>query len=221
MREGTAPQTVVGDALLAKETQYGGNNEEAMHLAMSTICAGSNITRMPLNSQVMAALCHPDAIAKAREEVNAVRRGMAGRLPGIGDIPKMPYTCALVKEVLRWRPPMPTIRQHQLTQDLQFEGYYFPAGTEFLMNSFPIAHDGDALDAFRPERWIDGTEASIKGVWILSGGRRVCVGYKLAQTQIFVTFARLLYCFDYAPVSLTNTIFSCNADNDRLASTIA
>ena len=33
---------------------------------------------------------------------------------------------------------MPLIPQHQLTQDLEFEGYYFPAGTEFLMNSFQL-----------------------------------------------------------------------------------
>ena len=38
----------------------------------------------------MAALCHPDAIAKAREEADGVCGGMAGRLPCIGDIPKMP-----------------------------------------------------------------------------------------------------------------------------------
>ena len=69
---------------------------------------------------------------------------------------------------------------------------------------------------------MDGTEANIiKGLWVFGGGRRVCVGYKLAQTQLFVAFARLLYCFDYAPVSLTHAIFSCNADNDRPASTIA
>ena len=220
--DGTAPPSFVRDALLARETQYAGNDEEAMYLAMSTISAGSDNTRMPLNTLVMAALCHPDAIAKAREEADAVCGSMAGRLPGICDIPKMPYTNALVKEVLRWRPPMPLIPQHQLTQDLEFEGFYFPAGTEFLMNSFPIAHDGDGPDAFRPERWMDGTEASIiKGLWVFGGGRRVCVGYKLAQTQLFVAFARLLYCFDYAPVSLTHTIFSCNADKDRLASTIA
>ena len=72
-----------------------------MYIAMSTISADSDNTRMPLNSLVMAALCHPDAIAKAREEADAVCGGMVGQLPCIGDIPKMPYTCALVKEVLR------------------------------------------------------------------------------------------------------------------------
>ena len=86
------------------------------------------------------------------EEADSVCGGMAGRLPDIGDIPEMPYTCVLVKEVLRWRPLMPLIPQHQLTQDLELEGCCFPAGTEFQVNSFPIARNGDGLVAFRPER---------------------------------------------------------------------
>ena len=206
--EGTAPPSFVRDVLLAKETGYTGNDEEAMYLAMSTISAGSDNTRMPLNTLVMAALCHPDAMTKAREEADIVCGGKAGRLPGIGDIPKMPYTCALVKEVLRWRPVVPLIPQHQLTQDLDFEGFCFPAGTEFLINSFPVAHNVEGPNAFRPERWLDGNEASIThGLWVFGGGRRVCVGYKLAQTQLFVGFARLLYCFDYASVSLARLEF--------------
>ena len=43
------------------------------------------------------------------EEADSVCGGMAGWLPDIGDMPKMPYTCALVKEGLRSRPPMPPI----------------------------------------------------------------------------------------------------------------
>ena len=97
------------DVLLAEETQYAGNDEEAMYLAMSTISAGSDSARMPFSSQVMAASYHPDAIAKAREETDAVCGGMMGRVLGIRDIPKMSYVCALVKEVLRWRSPMPLI----------------------------------------------------------------------------------------------------------------
>ena len=177
---------------------------------------------MPLNTLTMAALCHPDAMTKARKEADAICGDKAGRLPGIGDRPKMPYMCALVKEVLRWRSVVPLIPQHQLTQDLEFEGYHFPAGIEFLINSFSVAHDVGGLNAFWPERWMDGNEASItQGLWVFGGGRRVCVGYKLAQTQLFVGFARLLYCFNYASVSLIRSKLRRSTDNNRLTSTIA
>ena len=114
---------------------------------MSTTSAGSDHTRMPLSSRVMAALYHSDAIAKAREEADALCGGIAGRLPVIRDIPKMPYTCALVKEVLCWRPQILLIPQDRLTQDLEFKSYHFLAGTESLMSSIPIAHDGDGPSA--------------------------------------------------------------------------
>ena len=200
--DGTAPPSFVRDTLLHRETKYTGGDDEAMYLAMSIISAGSDNTRITLNVFVMAALCFPETIQKAREEVDQVC-GNAKRLPGVKDMDKMPYMCAVVKEVLRWRPAVPVIPQHQLTQDLEFEGYYFPAGTEFLINSIAVSKDFEEGDDFRPERWLDGNESNIThGLWSFGGGRRICVGYKLAQTQLFVAFARLAYCFDYNPVSL-------------------
>lgn len=201
--EGTAPPSFVRDALLHKDLKYTGDDEQAMYVAMSAISAGSDNTRMILNTFVMAALCYPDALRKARDETDVVCGGNAQRLPLISDIDAMPYTCALIKEVLRWRPVMPLLPPHQLTQDLEFEGYRFPAGTEFLINSIPVSNDVDERHSFIPERWLDGSERSIgAGLWLFGGGRRICVGYKLAQTQLFVAFSRLAYCFEYGAVSV-------------------
>ncbi|KAL8940472.1 MAG: hypothetical protein Q9216_002801 [Gyalolechia sp. 2 TL-2023] len=197
--EGTAPPSFVRNALLHVDFKYTGNDEQAMYLAMSAISAGSDNTRMILNTFVMAALCHPDVLQKARAEVDTACGSNAERLPLISDIDRMPYICALIKEVLRWRPIVPLVPPHQSTQDFEFEGYRFPAGTEFLINSIPVCNAVDDPDAFIPERWLDGNEGAIgAGLWIFGGGRRICVGYKLAQTQLFVAFSRLAYCFDYA-----------------------
>lgn len=201
--EGTAPPSFARDALLHKDFKYTGSDEQAMYLAMSAISAGSDNTRMILNTFVMASLCYPDAFQQARQEADAVCGSNPERLPLISDIDRMPYTCALIKEVLRWRPIIPLVPPHLLTQDLEFEGYFFPAGTEFLINAIPVCKDVDKPDLFKPERWLDGNEANIgAGLYIFGGGRRICVGYKLAQTQLFVAFSRLAYCFDYAAVSV-------------------
>ena len=198
--KGTAPPSFVRDVLLNQDTKYTGTDEEAMYLAMSILSAGSDNPRMAMNCFVMAALCHPEVLQKAREEIDAVC-GHASRLPGIDDMTSMPYLCALVKEVVRWRPTVPLIPQHQLTQDLEFEGYLFPAGTEFLINGISLSKDFKEAQAFRPERWLDGNEGNMtQGLWHFGGGRRICVGYKVAQTQLFIAFARLVYCFDYAAV---------------------
>ena len=57
---GTAPASFVRDTLLHGDTKFKGSDEEAMHLAMSVIGAGSDNPRLTLNTFVMAALCHPD-----------------------------------------------------------------------------------------------------------------------------------------------------------------
>ncbi len=52
---------------------------------------------------------------------------------------------------------MPLIPQRMLVEDMDFEGYRFPAGTEFLVNSIPVCSDGyDQPNEFLPERWLEG-----------------------------------------------------------------
>ena len=132
---GTAAPSFVRDVLLNMETNYSGDDEEAMYLATSIIVAGSDNARMTLNTFVMAALCYPDAMQKARDEAGRVCGSNAQRLPALDDMEMMPYICAMVKETLRWRPVVPLIPQHQSTQDLEFEGYHFPKGPNFVINS--------------------------------------------------------------------------------------
>ncbi|MCJ1251389.1 hypothetical protein MMC30_008622 [Trapelia coarctata] len=196
--EGTAPPSFVRDVLLHEGSKYQGTDEEAMYVATSVIAAGGDNPRMALNVFVMSAICHPVALAKAREEVDKVCGGNGERLPVLDDMAAMSYVCALLKEVLRWRPTVPIVPQHQLIQDLEFEGYFFPAGTNFVINTVAVTKDYDDPEAFKPERWLDGNEGNIThGLWTFGGGRRICVGYRLGQNELFLAFARLLYCFDF------------------------
>jgi cytochrome P450 len=48
---------------------------------------------------------YPEVQAKAQEELDAVLKGE--RLPLMDDRPSLPYLNAIIKEVLRWRPPAP------------------------------------------------------------------------------------------------------------------
>ncbi|OCL06829.1 cytochrome protein [Glonium stellatum] len=220
---GTAPASFVRDGLLAEDTAYCGTDEEAMYLALSVVSAGSDNTRLALNTFVMAVLCHPGVFERARREIDGVcgdggGSGAGGgtgagsgtgtgaatastlRLPTLADMPALPFTCAIIKELLRWRPLVPTIPPHDLTQDLDFEGYRFPAGISFVINSIAVCNAVPDPDAFRPERWIDGKggEANItEGLWQFGGGRRVCVGYRVAQMELFIAVARLIAGFDY------------------------
>ncbi|KAH6679189.1 cytochrome P450 [Halenospora varia] len=196
---GTAPQSWTRDVLLAKETGYTGSDEDAMYLSTSVVGAGADNPRKVLNTFVMAALLYPDVLMRARAAVDGVcGKGADMRLPKIEDMESMPYVCAVLKEVMRWRPSVPLIPPHQLTQDLEFEGYFFPKGTIFVINAIALGQECEHPDEFRPERWIDDDVCNVsQGHWSFGGGRRICVGFRVAQQLLFIALARLIYCFDY------------------------
>ncbi|KAK1992158.1 cytochrome P450 2C31 [Colletotrichum falcatum] len=199
---GSAPPSFVRDVLLHPDVKFAGDNEEAMYLATSIMAAGGDNTRMTINVFMMAMVTRPEVQLRAREEVDRVcTDGASLRLPRMSDLPAMPYVAAMIKEVLRWRPTVPVVPPHQLTEDLEFDGYVIPAGTCFLINSIGLSSEFDQAHEFRPERWIAGPGAAgaMPNFWGFGGGRRICVGWKVAEQALFIAFARLLYCFELTP----------------------
>jgi cytochrome P450 len=53
----------------------------------------------------MAMMLYPDVQARARAELNQVV--MHDKMPSIDDRPSLPYLDAVLREVLRWYPPIP------------------------------------------------------------------------------------------------------------------
>ncbi|GAM36066.1 cytochrome P450 [Talaromyces pinophilus] len=196
--EGTAPPSFARDGLLSPDAKFSGDEQEAMYVTLQLIEAGSDTTREVLNCFVMATLCYPHKFQKLRDEIDKVCGNNAERLPVLTDIENIPYVHAFAKELLRWRPIFISTPDHMLTEDLEFEGYTFPAGTCFVINEIAVGYECESPTEFIPERWLDGTETDIThGLWQFGGGRRICVGYKLAQRSLFLNIARLAYCFDY------------------------
>ncbi|RAQ57655.1 hypothetical protein COH20_004404 [Aspergillus flavus] len=175
----SAEPSFVRDAVLKT---YSGTEEQAMSLTMLAIVAGADNPRMAMNTWTMACLAYPAIMQQAREELDRVSGSDARRLPNLDDLPRLPYMCAVVKE---------------------FEGYRFPAGTEFLINSIPVCSNCyERPTEFWPERWLENDVSGggiEQGLWqlALSGEKSSCVGDKLAQRELFGALSRLLYCFDY------------------------
>ncbi|KAI0548179.1 cytochrome P450 [Xylaria curta] len=198
---GSAPPSFVRDVLLHPDMRFSGDDEEAMYLATSIMAAGGDNTRMTINTFIMAMVTRPEAQKRAREEVDRVcTNGKSLRLPRMSDLSEMPYIASMIKEVLRWRPTVPIIPPHQLIEDLEFDGHLIPAGTSFLINSIALSSEFDNAHEFQPERWIDSSEAGgATNFWGFGGGRRICVGWKVAEQALYIAFARLIYCFELTP----------------------
>ncbi|KAK4626561.1 Cytochrome P450 monooxygenase aneD [Fulvia fulva] len=196
-----AQHSWVKQVILGPTTNFLGNEDEAAYLTNTLISAGGDNPRIALNTCLMASIVHTSACHHVRTEIDTVCHDPDGslRLPATSDIPQMPYTCAFIKECLRYYPVVPMVPPHTAAESFSFEQYTFPKGTSFILNIPTITRDYLDPQSFQPERWIDGRGGEAKlteAFWGFGGGKRVCIGYKAAQTGLFLPFARLMMCFE-------------------------
>ena len=103
----------------------------------------------------MAMTLNPDVVTKAQEELDRVVG--KGHLPDFSDRDNLPYIDALVKELLRWNPPIPMGIPKRTTQDDVYRGYFIPAGTTVIENIWAVFRDPDIYpdpEAFNPDRFL-------------------------------------------------------------------
>ncbi|KAJ3547665.1 hypothetical protein NM208_g1403 [Fusarium decemcellulare] len=177
--------------------------ESTVFLAGSLIEAGSDTTRVALNQLMAGAALFPEAVQRARKDLDEVCGANAERLPTASDIASLPYIKAMSKEVLRWNISFPEIA-HSLIEDDTFEGYNLPAGTNVIWNSWGVHMDGSEYDhpeRFWPERFLnEDLDKPIKGHVAFGAGRRICPGWVIASNSLHLLIARVMYCFDFHTV---------------------
>lgn len=81
---------------------------------------------------LLAMTHYPDVQAKAQAEIDAVVGHE--RLPGLEDRGRLPYTEALITEVLRWHIIVPEGLPHLSTENCEFEGYFIPKDAVLIPN---------------------------------------------------------------------------------------
>lgn len=74
----------------------------------------------------------------------------------------MTYTNAVVKEVLRWRPPVIMVPDEAKKAFAITPTYTVPKGAMVVPSCYPALHEPEVYtlpDEFDPERWITGDVA--------------------------------------------------------------
>ncbi|KAI8178409.1 O-methylsterigmatocystin oxidoreductase [Colletotrichum sp. SAR 10_77] len=168
--------------------------------AASLYTGGADTTVSSIDCFFLAMTLFPGPQQKAQEEIDRVVG--TGRLPLASDRPNLPYTDALVKELLRWQPIAPMGLPHASSDDDVVEGYFIPKDALLLPNIWHFTHDPDVWgqpDEFRPERFLSGQEqeSALDPHKIVFGfGRRICPGRILADNALFINVAQSLAVFD-------------------------
>ncbi|KIJ43424.1 hypothetical protein M422DRAFT_253303 [Sphaerobolus stellatus SS14] len=179
---------------------------EKAWLAGTLYAAGSETTSKQMLWFLAAMVRHPSVQRRAQFEIDAIVGRC--RLPNLDDLEALPYIRAIVKEVMRWRGVGPLGIPHRLCEDDYYEGYLLPKDTVCIVNSWGLNHDrsiyGEDADFFRPERHLDEAGINLisypdtkeEGHITYGFGRRVCVGRHVANNNMFIQMACILWCFD-------------------------
>jgi C-22 sterol desaturase len=142
----------------------------------------------------------PDVMAKIREEQFAVRGGDLSRRLDVDLVESMTYTRMVVKEALRYRPPVTMVpyvakKSYPISAD-----YTIPKGAMVIPTLYPALHDPEVYDnpdEFIPERWLPDSKASnAHKNWLVFGtGPHVCIGqtYVMLNLTGMMGKAALLY----------------------------
>ncbi|XP_014669707.1 PREDICTED: cytochrome P450 2U1-like [Priapulus caudatus] len=123
-----------------------------------------------------------------------------GRAPNLADMSELPYTVAVVHEVLRFKTVAPLGVPHANTKDLVVRGYHIPKGT-FIMPLLHAVHHSEMHwknpTEFDPTNFLDSDgRLKIPSAFMpFSSGKRICPGGQLAMYETFLFLASILQRF--------------------------
>lgn len=130
----------------------------------------------------------PEVLDKVREENLSVRNGDVHAPLSMELFDSMPYTRAVVKETLRYRPPVIMV-PYMAKRDFPINDKITIAkGSMVIPSVWPATHDEDAYpnaDSFDPDRWITGNaEKQLKNFLVFGTGPHYCLGQAYAQLTL-------------------------------------
>ncbi|KAF8467541.1 cytochrome P450 [Russula ochroleuca] len=197
---GTAVPSVAASMIASLGENPSHEDELASKAVPATMyIGGADTTVASLLTFFLAMVLHPDAQSRAQREIDSVVG--AGRLPDFGDEMSLPYVSAVVEEVMRWHPVAPVAVPHRLIVDDVYKGYFLPAGSIVIGNTWAVLHDESVFPEplrFQPERFLN---LNVKLPDVGFGfGRRICPGRFMARSSMWITVASVLAAFDICPV---------------------
>lgn len=112
------------------------------------------------------------------------------------------YLDALVKEVLRMRPPTGVTAARQILEPFQIDRWVIEPGTPIVVDGWGIHHDPalyPAPELLQPERFLDRAPPDAYSFLPFGGGAHRCIGAALAQLEMRVALGAILRRFELRP----------------------
>jgi cytochrome P450 len=156
---------------------------------------------------------HPRERDRLHEELDRV---LGGRTPGQEDLARLPFTRRVVDESLRVLPPTPGISARVAREADELGGAKVSKGAYLVVLPWVLQrHRGtwQEPERFDPDRWLPERSAGRPRLASMpfGAGPRVCIGQRLAETEIVLILATLAQHYELdlasdAPVEIRHNV---------------
>ena len=166
------------------------------------LLAGSQTTANALTWTLHLLAENPRERERIQREVGTL---VGGRTPAVADVPRLMLTGMVVQESMRLYPPAWIVGRRAIGDD-EIGGVTIPSGTTLALSPYTMhRHPGhwERPDDFCPERFARPAAARRHrfAYFPFGGGPRICVGARLAMTEITVVVAALAQRYRLSPVA--------------------
>ncbi|KAH6772011.1 hypothetical protein C2S51_010415 [Perilla frutescens var. frutescens] len=174
--------------------------ESIKALLADVLSGGTDTISTTLEWAMTELLRHPAVLKTLQNEVREIAKD--SNITD-NDVIKMHYLKAVIKETLRYHPPLPLLAPRVASKDLTIKGYDISAGTVAMINVWTIGRDAaiwEDAEKFRPERFLESS-IDFKGVDFelipFGAGRRGCPGITYAVAAMEFLLANIVQKFNW------------------------
>ncbi|XP_077204030.1 uncharacterized protein LOC143842760 [Paroedura picta] len=176
------------------------NEENLIQCIFDLFGAGTETTTLTLRWALLLMANHPDIQGKVHKEIEDVLG--SSRSFSYQDLKKLPYTNAVIHEIMRSQYILYFSIPRQCTNDVNILGYLIPKDTIVITDLRSVLLDPKQWEnpqEFNPSRFLnkDGSFMEREAFLPFGAGARVCLGEQLARIEIFIFFTTLLQAFTF------------------------
>ncbi|XP_061187622.1 cytochrome P450 3A24-like [Saccostrea echinata] len=187
------------------EEKRGLSSKEIIANCLLFFFAGYETTAATLTYMAYLLALHPDVQRRLYDEIVME---LGDEEPGYDNVGKLQYMDMCINETMRMFPVAPRT-DRTCVQDTEVNGLKVPKGMKIAIPIW-ILHHSDKLwknpEKFDPERFTPENKAKLNPYQFMpfGYGPRICIGKRLALTEIKVAMTKILREFEFTTCSKTN-----------------